>query len=183
VENYSYSQIGQDLEVLKHTKNKKNGTFVDIGCYCPIDINNTYLLEKKYGWSGISIDLFGDYSHEGSNMQTLYESWETERPGSCVIKGDAVELDYAKLFKENNLPFEIDYLTLDLEPPMVTFEALKKLPLDTYTFGIVTFEHDGWRMDKEFIEQTRAHFKSYGYTWVKDIRNQDDVYIHESIQY
>ena len=170
----NYSQYDQDLEVLKHTKNKKNGTFVDIGCYAPIDINNTYLLEKEYDWTGVSIDL------------NVSEAWEKERPGSCVIKGDAREFDYGKLFKENNLPLEIDYLTLDLEPPTVTFEALKKLPLDTYTFGVVTYEHDGYRMSNEFVEQTRAYFKSYGYTWVKSIGwldNQDDVYIHESIKY
>jgi len=167
----NYSQIGQDLKVLEHTKHKKNGTFVDIGCHKPIWINNTYLLEKEYGWAGISIDL------------DVSEAWEKERPGSCVIKGDAREFDYGKLFKENNLPLEIDYLTLDLEPPTVTFEALKKLPLDTYTFGVVTYEHDGYRMSNEFVEQTRAYFKSYGYTLVKNMGNQDDLYIHESIKY
>ena len=52
----SYSMFGEDLVVKKIFKNKKNGYYVDVGCYHPIDGNNTYLLYKK-GWTGINIDL------------------------------------------------------------------------------------------------------------------------------
>ena len=49
----SYSQIGQDLEVIKKYNNKHNGYFVDIGASDGITYSNTYLLEKEYGWKGI----------------------------------------------------------------------------------------------------------------------------------
>ena len=52
----SYSMFGEDLIIKKIFKNKKNGFYVDVGCYHPIDGNNTYLLYKK-GWTGINIDL------------------------------------------------------------------------------------------------------------------------------
>ena len=52
----SYSMLGEDIFVKKFFKNKKKGFYVDIGCYHPIDGNNTYLLYKK-GWQGINIDL------------------------------------------------------------------------------------------------------------------------------
>ena len=52
----SYSMLGEDLVVKKFFKNKKKGFYVDVGCYHPIDGNNTYLLFKK-GWEGINIDL------------------------------------------------------------------------------------------------------------------------------
>jgi len=48
--------FGEDLVVKKIFKNKKKGYYVDVGCYHPIDGNNTYLLYKK-GWTGINIDL------------------------------------------------------------------------------------------------------------------------------
>ena len=57
----SYSQCGQDLFVI-NLLNKDNGTFLDLGCYLPKKINNTYLLETK-GWKGVSIDII-DYSNE-----------------------------------------------------------------------------------------------------------------------
>ena len=48
--------FGEDLIIEKIFKNKKKGTYVDVGCYHPLDGNNTYLLFKK-GWNGINIDL------------------------------------------------------------------------------------------------------------------------------
>ena len=44
----TYSQIGQDKNVIKYYKGKKGGYFLDIGATNGVDINNTYLLEKKY---------------------------------------------------------------------------------------------------------------------------------------
>ena len=52
----SYSMLGEDLVVNNFFKNKTNGTYVDVGCYHPIDGNNTHLLFKN-GWNGINIDL------------------------------------------------------------------------------------------------------------------------------
>ena len=52
----TYSLLGEDLAALKFFKNKKKGFYVDIGCYHPTHINNTYLLYKK-GWNGINIDV------------------------------------------------------------------------------------------------------------------------------
>ena len=45
----------EDTAVLEYFKNKKNGFYVDVGCYHPIHRNNTYLLHKQ-GWNGINID-------------------------------------------------------------------------------------------------------------------------------
>ena len=52
----SYAMDNEDTAVLDYFKDKKNGFYVDVGCYHPIDGNNTYLLFKK-GWEGINIDL------------------------------------------------------------------------------------------------------------------------------
>ena len=45
----------EDTAVLDYFKDKKNGFYVDVGCYHPIHRNNTYLLHKK-NWNGINID-------------------------------------------------------------------------------------------------------------------------------
>ena len=52
----SYSMLGEDLIIEKFFKKKNKGIYVDIGCYHPIDGNNTHLLFKK-GWEGLNIDL------------------------------------------------------------------------------------------------------------------------------
>ena len=70
----TYSQDGSDLKIVDFFKNKKNGFFVDIGCFHPTRMNNTFLLYKK-GWNGInidlskfSIDLFNFYRPKDTNI-------------------------------------------------------------------------------------------------------------------
>jgi len=52
----SYSMDGEDVEIFGYFKNKKNGFYVDVGAYHPIERNNTMLLYKQ-GWEGINIDI------------------------------------------------------------------------------------------------------------------------------
>ena len=52
----SYSMFGEDIFVEKFFKKRLKGIYVDVGCYHPLDGNNTHLLHKK-GWNGINIDL------------------------------------------------------------------------------------------------------------------------------
>ena len=89
-----YSQIGQDRLVLKYLKNKKNGTFVDIGCGFPKYINNTYLLETEFDWNGVSVDLIMYTEQDGL-------TWNDCRKTKLVLN-DALTIDYSTLFKESN---------------------------------------------------------------------------------
>jgi hypothetical protein len=52
----TYSTYGEDIIIEQFFKNKKKGFYVDIGCYHPLEGNNTYLLFKK-GWNGINADV------------------------------------------------------------------------------------------------------------------------------
>ena len=47
---------GEDLQIKKYFGNKKNGFYVDVGAYHPIQRNNTVLLHQM-GWEGINIDV------------------------------------------------------------------------------------------------------------------------------
>ncbi len=56
----SYSMDGEDIEISNYFNNKKNGFYVDVGAYHPIERNNTMLLYLN-GWEGINIDI-SDFS-------------------------------------------------------------------------------------------------------------------------
>lgn len=171
------SQIGQDKFVLEQLDNKKNGFFIDIGSGHPVKINNTVVLEKDYGWSGLSFDYGPPYAHglENVSMGKFLEVWYANR-NTKIITGDAKKHNFKNLFKENNVPKIVDYLSLDLEPPIATFEVLKLIPFDEYEFRVITFEHDFYR-EKTTLEPSRELLKSYGYEFIKKVRNQEDWYI------
>jgi FkbM family methyltransferase len=61
--NGAFSQHGQDAFVVEATGGKRNGVFVDIGCNDPVRFNNTALLEREYGWDGISIDAQDQFAN------------------------------------------------------------------------------------------------------------------------
>ena len=170
-----YSQIGQDRIVLKYLKNKKNGTFVDIGCGFPKHINNTYLLENTFDWNGVSVDLIM-YSEQDES------TWNDCRKTKLILN-DALTINYLNLFKDNNLPINIDYLSMDLEPPDLSLECLFKIPFDEYQFNIITFEVDKNREgDEKRINQSREFLTSKGYVLIGSLcSGQDDVYLHNSL--
>lgn len=49
----SKSQLKQDLFVLSELNFKNDGFFVEFGATNGIDLSNTYILEKEFGWKGI----------------------------------------------------------------------------------------------------------------------------------
>ena len=53
LEDKSKSQIEQDLFVLHELDDKRNGYFVEFGATNGVDLSNTHLLEKEFGWTGI----------------------------------------------------------------------------------------------------------------------------------
>ena len=86
----NYSQAFQDLFTLTMLNGKKNGTYIEIGGSDPINMNNTYLLEKSFGWKGLSFEL-------DSEIAKYYNS---VRVNKCFCL-DATQADYSKIFEDN----------------------------------------------------------------------------------
>jgi hypothetical protein len=161
--------------VLEYLNNKTQGFFLDIGCCYPKTINNTYLLEKEFGWDGISIDIHDFVEPNG-------ETWTDLRKSKQIID-DALKIDYSDLLRKLNAPKEIDFLSMDLEPSDLTYECLKKIPFDEYTFNVILFEIDDER-EPNFEtrkKESRELIQSKGYIFLGNIGGQDDFYINNSL--
>ena len=61
-----FSQFGEDIVLDNIFGHKKNGFYVDVGCYHPKHWSNTYLMHKKQ-WTGINIDI-DEYKVQMFNM-------------------------------------------------------------------------------------------------------------------
>ena len=176
-----FGQAEQDKFVLNVLKNKNNGTFVEIGSNNPVLINNTYLLEKSFGWKGIMIEYDSKY----------LDMYKQHRPGSIWVIDDARKINYLKLFETAKMPKTIDYLQIDLEANNgSTLETLKNLDnnvLNQYKFATVTFEHDVYCCNKNVNqhygntrEESREIFNKHGYLRVfGDVHNLEPQYVYE----
>jgi hypothetical protein len=51
-----YSQFGEDVVLREMVGKKRDGFYVDVGCYHPKRFSNTYWLHRR-GWRGINIDM------------------------------------------------------------------------------------------------------------------------------
>jgi hypothetical protein len=110
-------------------------------------LSNTALLETEFGWSGIAIDIAENNDHN---------RW-SDRPNTKLIIQDALSIDYENLFNEYFNGQEIDFLSLDLEPPEITFSVLEKLPFHIWKPKVIAYETDSYRdggndRDKQVIE-------------------------------
>ena len=172
----NYSQAYQDIFVLMVLNGKKNGNFIEIGAMDGIEISNTYLLEKQFDWNGISIDI--------NNIRKSFDKYD--RKSNLVIQ-NALEINYKDLFIKNNMPQNIDYLQLDIEPPENTLECLKKIPFSDYTFSVITYETEAYYSSNRIKEESRHILKSQGYLLLAgDVCNHgndpfEDWYVHPSI--
>lgn len=134
----------QDLFVLHmHRDQVKQFNYLEIGASHPIDINNTYLLEKS-GWHGISVDI------DSSNEQI----WKAKRKNELKIM-DALKINHIDTDR-------IDYLSIDIEPPEQTLQCFINLASTGCRFSVVTFEHDAYT-GSDVRQISRSLFESLGY--------------------
>lgn len=144
-----YSQAGQDEWVLSQIK---HGTYLEIGASHPVNISNTYLLEKN-GWNGTSVDI-------DNQCEKL---WHELRKNRLII-GNALTMSFGWL------PARVDYLSLDIDPARNTFEMLTKLPHNQTRFSLITYEHDYYLCNEwaghDFRQRSRELLIGLGYELV-----------------
>mgnify|MGYP003125305229 CR=1 FL=1 len=162
----NYSQAMQDMFVLTMLDGKENGIYVEVGADQPKIISNTYLLETKFNWSGVSFEL--------DDEKVTYFNYN--RKNKCIC-GDATTYDYKSLFEERNYPKQIDYLQLDIDPAEGTLAALKALPLDDYRFSVITYETDLYSAGADVQDEEIAILKDAGYQLViKNVKNEGNPF-------
>jgi hypothetical protein len=98
---------------------------------------------------------------------------------------NALRTDYKELFLSYNFPNVIDYLQLDIEPAVNTFNCLLTIPFDSYKFKVITYEHDLYAnpANIEYKDKSFELLSKYGYRRIaSNVCNQgnpfEDWYVH-----
>lgn len=170
----NYSKHFQDLFVLSVLNGKKKGTYLEIGSGDPFIHNNTALLEKEFGWKGISIDI----------SPSLCYNFKENR-NNTIICADASKIGFNDLFEKHCVDHVIDYLQIDCDEASI--DVLNNIPFDRYKFGIITLEHDSYRLGTDRRDEMRKILKDRGYILlVNDVAftelcAYEDWYVHPDV--
>ena len=202
----SYSQIGQDKEVVKYYKEKQNGFFVEIGASDGIKFSNTLLLEKKYNWKGICVEpIPKNYQllcknrpnsiccdkavYNTTDMDVVFDiaNYDLLSGISSNIDCHKIEVDKKKTqitVKTITLNDLLDYYNaplfidyLSLDTEGSELEILKNVNFNKYKFGLIDVEHN-------YVEPRRTEIRklltSNNYIYIKE-NKFDDCYKYSNV--
>ena len=178
----NWSQSYQDIFTLSLLDGKKNGSYLEIGGGEGRWINNTYLLEQEFQWTGLAIE----YDEGSSNPPYGWKGYIANRKNPCLCE-DATKVDYGKILKEYEFKTQIDFLQVDIEPAQHTLNALKAIPHDLYRFSVICFETEIYDIRNILIQKEQFNLlSSLGYKLVaKNVSNNcfpyEDWWVDPSI--
>lgn len=204
----SRSQLFQDLFVLFFSNSKRNGFFVEFGATDGIDLSNSFILERQFGWTGIlaepaqcwhqvlkanrkaAIDFRCVWSESGQKL----EFKETALPElSTVI--DLTEKDFNRNARKVGRTYQVETVSLNdllqfhkcpkvidylsVDTEGSEYAILSKFDFSRYDIKIITVEHN-------FIEPDRGNIHALlsanGFVRVfEPLSRWDDWYLHRSI--
>jgi FkbM family methyltransferase len=201
----SKAQIFQDLVVLYLTKEKRKGFFVDFGATNGIELNNTYLLETEYEWTGILAEPAKVWHHSLEKNRNCFIDtrcvWSTS--GELLLFNETTnailssinsfsDIDFLSDQRINKSRYEVS--TVSLEDLLKTYNApyeidylsidtegseldiLKAFNFEKYSIRIITVEHNF----TEKREQICALLTTKGYKKIfGKISLFDNYYIKE----
>jgi FkbM family methyltransferase len=192
------------LFVLNCLEFKRSGYFVEFGATNGIDLSNTWLLEKEFGWIGIlaepSKNWHQDLLRNRSSHIELKAVYNKSNKKLSFLEASSPELSTLNSFKnidshnrkgltyevetitlidllnKYNAPQVIDYLSIDTEGS--EFDILSNFDFEQYKFKVVTVEHN-FTEQREKINQllTSKGFKQV----LKEISAFDDWYVLDDI--
>jgi hypothetical protein len=151
--NRSYSEAWQDMFVLTLFDGMREGKYIEIGSGYPIYANNTYLLEREFGWRGISID----------NQRKFTQKHILHRSHTALY-ADATTCDYIDLSQRCGFGDFFEYLSVDCGDPIVSLSALEKVITSGIRFGAVTFCHENHKHPESGVRMSaRDVMRKNGY--------------------
>ena len=203
----SKSQLRQDLFALSCLNFKRDGYFVEFGAADGVHFSNTWLLEKKFGWTGILAEP-ATIMHENilKKRNAILERdcvWnktgeslffrQTENPELSTLEAFA-NVDFHSDIRKNSTSYEVrtvsleDMLDRHKSPKIIDFisidtegsefEILECFNFGKYQFNVATIEHN-FTSNRE---RTFKLMKENGYHRLyEDISRFDDWYVHRSL--
>jgi len=199
----SKAQFRQDLFALAESKVKSNGFFVEFGATNGVDLSNTHLLEKEFGWRGIlaepariwhdalmkNRDCIIEKKCVWSNTGSKLTFKEVGNPDLSTVESFSSSDSYADLRKYAKT-YEVETISLadlldkhgapktidylSVDTEGSEFEILSNFNFEKYEFAVITCEHNYSPMRSSIYEL----LVSKGYVRkFQDLSQYDDWFV------
>lgn len=199
----SKAQLGQDLFVLSELNLKRNGFFVEFGATNGVDLSNTQLLEKEFGWNGIlaepariwhsalknnrscNIDTRCVWSSSGAVLTFSETEW-AELSTVSTFKSS----DHHEKSREHSQTYTVETISLvdllknhnapetidylSIDTEGSEFEILAAFDFDKYQFGFISCEHNFTPAREQILKLLSSHGYKRKY---EDVSVFDDWYV------
>ena len=195
----TYSQCGEDIELLKLFTGRVTGTYVDVGAHHPKRYSNTYLLHVQ-GWCGINIDpdpnaiaLFNKARPHDKNIECGIAAKEgnlTYYSFSDPAVNTFVEKEAKRWMNKDWLKF-LGTRSIAVRPlSSVLYEhALDKpidlLSVDAEGMGLEVLKSNDWtRWTPKIIvveDDVRTYLEEKGYYMYREC-GLSNIYVHSSFK-
>lgn len=201
----STAQLFQDLFVLFLFQEKRGGFFVEFGAADGVYLSNTWLLEKRYGWSGIlaeparawreelparrtaALDFRCVWAESGKNFAFA----EPPRPELSGLCAGFSERDGHLLERRGVREYEVETVSLhdlleehgaprridylSIDTEGSEYDILARFDFSAWDVAVITVEHNGVQDRREAI---RRRLAGRGYLRVfEEISLWDDWYV------
>jgi len=199
----SKSQLGQDMFVLSELDFKRDGYFVEFGASDGVELSNTYLLEKRLGWTGILAEpavVWHDALTANRNCHISFDCiWSKSHEELEFNEVDAAELSTINTFSEgdehaqtrasgNTYPVYTCSLNdllekykapteidyLSIDTEGSEFEILSAFDFDKYKIKVITCEHNYTPMRGQILQLLQSKGYVRKYT---EYSRFDDWYV------
>ena len=160
--NFSYSQEGEDILLLRIFGDQNDGLYVDVGAHHPKRFSNTYLFYKR-GWRGINIDampgsmkLFHKMRPRDINLEMGVANQEGTRNfyifNEPALNGFSAELSEERSLAEN--PYHVkEVIKVDVKPLRQIldqhlvgggYQGIDFLSVDVEGFDLEVLQSNDW---------------------------------------
>ena len=189
-----WTQGYEELIIRDFFGDKKEGVFVDVGCYLPRELSTTYYLEDRLQWTGIGIDAQREFA----------PGWKKDRPKSTFVAtaiadkdGETLTLFIAgttaslekwamEIFTKDLKEVQVKTITLNTLLDMHVIDKVDFLSIDIdggeigalNGFDIQHYKPDLFAVEAVMPELVKEYFAANGYELIEKYLKVDKINLY-----